>query len=144
MGDNPSEQIFRQGSVLKHPKFLLPDGRRTPKFFIILNKNPTDDIIRFILPTSQSNFYNRSPEWIKKSFIVVPAGTVPFFPTDTFIKCTEIHSLKKPILKELYRKRELERLGILPKQFLDQVVDVIRNSFLIEGDIKKSILEHYT
>ena len=55
-------QIFQQGSVFRDPKFLLPDGRYKPKIFVILNKNPSDNLIHSVLTTSQFNFYDRTPQ----------------------------------------------------------------------------------
>jgi len=134
------DQIIHQGSVLRNPKLLLPNGKPTPKRFIILNKNPTDNLIHFILATSQFHYYNKSPQWVKDQFVLIPTGVLPLFPLKTLINCVEVHTRTRVRLKEIYQKRRLEKLGILPKQFLDKIIDIIARSIFIEEEIKKSIL----
>ncbi len=138
--DSSFDQIFQQGSVLKYSKFLLSDGRRKPKIFVILNKNPTHNLMRCVLTTSQFNFYNKSPQWKKDQFVLIPAGSVSFLPVKTFINCEVTYTLPKSKLVEAYRKQKLESFGILPKKFLDKVIDIIRSSILIETEVKKAIL----
>ena len=141
MGCNdPSNQIFQQGFVLRDPKFLLPDGRYRCKTFVVLNKNPTHNLIHSVLTTSQFSFYNRAPQWIKNQFVLIPAGAISFFRLKTLINCENIYTLPRLKLEEAYRKRRIEKFGILPKQFLDKIIDIIRSSILIETEIKESIL----
>ncbi len=137
--DSPG-QIFQQGSVLRDPKFLLPSGRYKPKILIILNKNSTENLIRSVLTTSQFDFYDRSPQSIKNCFVLIPVGVVSFLPLKTLIKCEEIHTLPRSKLEEAYQKQRLEKLGTLPKQFLDKIIDIVARSIFIEEEIKKSIL----
>ncbi len=133
-------QIIYQGSVLRDPKFLLPNGKPTPKRFIVLNKNPIDNLIRFVLTTSQFHYYNKSPQWVKDQFVLIPSGSLPSFPLKTLINCAEVHTRTRVKLKEAYQKQRLEKLGTLPKQFLDKIIDIVARSIFIEEEIKKSIL----
>ena len=138
--DDFFDQIIQQSSILRNPKFLLPNGKPTAKRFIILNKNPTDNLIHFILATSQFHYYNKSPQWVKDQFVLIPTGVLPLFPLKTLINCVEVHTRTRAELKKDYQKRRLEKLGILPKQFLDKIIEIVAKSIFVEEEIKKTIL----
>ncbi len=140
MSNSPSGSSvnFQYGSIL-YGKMLLPDGSHHTKFFIILNKQPKDQVIHFVFTTSQTRFYNRRSQF-RSQFVKIPKGEIGVFRSETLINCTNIESSQRDILERKLQRKELKRLGILPEKYLDRIRGIIERSILIEDETKERII----
>lgn len=136
--DSLFDQNFERGSVVK-TLFFCKDGKEKPKFFIILNKDISNESILFVLTTTQLDFYDRNPHFNTEIIRILP-GTFKFFPKETIINCREVFKITKDKLKENFRNNILNIPGKLPQDMLDNIDKIIEKSFFIPPTYKELIL----
>lgn len=132
------DQSIERGTVIK-TLFHCKDGKTKPKFFILLNKDISQQTIVFVLTTSQLEFYNKNPHF-NTEIIRIPSGTLTFFPKETIINCREVFRITRSKLKENFRNNVLEIEGKLPTDMLDNIDKIIEKSFFISLANKELIL----
>ena len=136
--DKAFDENTRQGAVIYYVNLKLKVEVKN-KFLILLNSDCNQRDIYFFLTTSQTKFYI-SHRKLRNYFVFIPENSVPFFPLPTLIDCRNPFCLSRNKLREKYGSRELSFKGMLPEQFMDKLIKIIRDSILISPKIKKSIL----
>lgn len=132
------DKELKRGSVVK-TLFRFPDGTEKFKHLIILNSDIAKDPIVFVLTTSQLDFYDKHPQF-NRDIIRIPAQKIKFFPKETVINCREAADLPMRVIKSNFVKNRLRFEGDLPTDILQDIDDIISNSFYISPAYKKLIL----
>ena len=136
--DEAFDKNICQGAVIYYVKLCLAVETKN-KFLVLLNRECSQPDIYYFLTTSQTKFYKFHRK-LRNYFVFIPKNTVPFFPLATLIDCRYPYLLSRNKLRKKYGNHELSFKGILPEQFMDEVVRIVRNSPLIPLKIKKLIL----
>lgn len=131
------ERYFGRGSVLATEMHFY-SGVSKKKYLIVLNQNPADSETLLFLTTSQVEFFKRNPSF--KDHILIPAGTVSFFPLETVINCHGVQSMGREELKRRYRERKLDIVGSLPNEIMERIDRIVTASRYISPRHKKAIL----
>jgi hypothetical protein len=129
---------IRRGTVIRVLS-QFPDGSQRYKYFIAISRDIHIDPIIFVITTSNIDFYLKFPKF-NNDAISIAAKTISFFQKDTVIDCRQIHQFSREILKQRFRENLLQFTGEMPKEFLDKIDQVIRQSKLLPKNQKKLIL----
>lgn len=136
--DEAFDKNICQGTVIYYVKLPLTVEVKN-KFLVLLNRDCSQPDIYYFLSTSQTKFYE-SHRKLRNFFVFIPKNTVPFFPLVTLIDCRNPYLVSRNKLREKYGNHELNFKGILPAQFMNEVIRIVRKSPLISRKIKKLIL----
>jgi hypothetical protein len=129
------DQSLKQGTVGKR---IFP-FKATPKFFIVLNKDPQEDMLLLFLSQSDPQYALRNP--ILKTHLIKtnPDDSDKIFHKDCYIDCTKVHQLERGKLLSEFISDPSILLGILPDILLREVIKTVMHSKLIELEFQERI-----
>jgi hypothetical protein len=131
-----------QGRVIKLKLFFPNSSEWRYKRIILLNSSFEGETIYHFLTTTKIKKFldNKYPE-ITGNFIFVKKGRTHDNPDDDIvIDCRTAYPIKKNKLINNLKKKQLEFLGCLPEDLLQELKRKIRTSYLIPDSIKEKIL----
>lgn len=106
------------------------------KFLVLLNRQfGPDRPLYCVLTTSRTQALP-----FPALTIVLPTGTVPFFPLDTAIPCREVQSVDFDFLAQRYAVGRLTFVGQLPAATMAQLDGILANSPYLSRAIAREIL----
>ena len=132
------EAAFKRSSVIK-TKQHLSSGIEKDKFLIILNKCTHDEETFVFLSTTQLEFYERNPHFLKDC-LKIEANKLEFFPRDTIINCREVQTVQRSDLKKRYQEGLLKFEGELLKEMMDEIDRIVASSRFLSPYQKNIIL----
>jgi hypothetical protein len=129
------DQSLKQGTVGKR---LFP-FKPTPKFFIILNKDPQENGLLLFLSQSDPQYALRHP--ILKTHLIKtnPEDSDNIFYKDCYIDCTQVHRLDRSQLLSEFINDTSILIGFLPAALLAEVIRTVMHSNLIEQEFQERI-----
>ena len=127
--------FLRRGIVIRVDQYpFLYEGPRD-KFLVLLNQQfGPDRPLYSVLTTS------REAAPFPGLRIVIPAGTLPFFPVATAITCREVHCVDFGYLAQRYAAGGLTFVGALPPAIMGQVDAILAASPYLAPAIVRAIL----
>lgn len=129
------DQSLKQGTVGKRVFPFKP----TPKFFIVLNKDPQEEELLLFLTQSAPQYALRHT--ILKTHLIKtnPDGSDNIFHKDCYIDCTKVHQLERSRLLSEFINDTSILIGILPDTLLAEVIRTVMHSNLIEQEYQERI-----
>jgi|WetSurMetagenome_2_1015567.scaffolds.fasta_scaffold202137_2 hypothetical protein len=130
------DQHLKQGTVGKR---VFQDIKSTPKFFIILNKDPQEEDLLLFLSQSDPQYALKHP--ILKTHLIKtnPDDSDEIFHKNCYIDCTKVHHLKRSKLLSEFINDMSILIGILPAALLADVIQTVMYSNLIEQEYQEKI-----
>jgi hypothetical protein len=129
------DQSLKQGTVGKR---IFP-FKPTPKFFIVLNKDPQENELLLFLTQSDPQYALRNT--ILKTHLIKtnPHESDAIFYKDCYIDCTTVHVLERSKLLSEFIYDASILIGILPGALLAEVKETVMHSILIEQEYQERI-----
>lgn len=129
------DQSLKQGTVGKR---MFP-FKSTPKFFIVLNKNPQEKDLLLFLSQGDPQYALRHP--VLKTHLIKtnPTDSDHIFYKDCYIDCTKVHQLDRSILLSEFINDTSILIGLLPDTLLAEVIQTVMHSNLIEQEFQERI-----
>jgi hypothetical protein len=129
------DQSVLQGTVGKR---IFP-FKATPKFFIVLNKDPQEKELLLFLSQSDPQYALRHP--VLKTHLIKtnPHDSDKIFHKDCYIDCTKVHNLERSYLLSEFINDTSILIGTLPRALLAEVIRTVMYSNLIEQEYQERI-----
>jgi hypothetical protein len=129
------DQSLKQGTVGKR---IFP-FKPTPKFFVVLNKDPQEEELLLFLSQSNPEYALRNT--ILKTHLIKtnPGDSDKIFHKDCYIDCTKVHTLERSRLLSEFINDPSILIGILPAPLLDEMIRTVMYSNLIEQEYQERI-----
>ena len=133
-------RFLERGAVLRVEKYSgLVTGTRD-KYLVLLNISFSESQgVHHVLTTSQVDKI-RQFSWSKDLVIIIPSGTLGFFPKETAINCREVRSLGYATLKARYVDGTLRFVGKLPDAVIERIDVALRRSPHLPPRVAREIL----
>ena len=128
--------FLRRGAVIRVEQYpFLYTGPRD-KFLVLLNLRFSVEAPLYCVLTTSHPERNPFPHLA----LVVPRGTIPFFPDETAIQCREVHPVDYAFLAERYADGRLTFVGALPDEIIAQLNRILGGSPYLAPAIARDIL----
>ena len=130
------DRFLKRGVVLRVEKYPNLVTGPKDKYLVLLNVQFIRGGQMFhVLTTSQVESIP-FPQFA----VVVPKGTVAYFPLDTAIQCREVHSLTWQELADRYADGTLKFVGELPPEVQGKIDAILRTSRHLAPKVALEIL----
>ena len=100
----------------------------TDKFIFVVGRQGKNTILAFVITKQQWNLQRHA-----KEIVVLPKGSVPFLPHESYIQCFSLHKLEVEDLRERFRRGFIQNRGNLGHEVLMRVLDTVADSDLLSG-----------
>lgn len=111
-----------------------------PRFYFVLNKNPENDNILFLLTSTTAFDLHRNCEGGDDIHVPLSQEDYRGFTTDCVICCNNYKKVEKSRLEIILKKQEYRLLEPIPKKVLQKILNAIAKSIVVEPNVKAKIL----
>lgn len=116
------------GAVIHIEDFKADGFEAADKFIFIIGSQNKNVVLAFVITKQKWNL-----DVHKTEIVILPKGSVAFFPHESYIQCFSLHKLDVNDLRERFSKGFIQNKGNLGNDVLHKVLDVVAESELLSG-----------
>lgn len=114
------------GSVIHIQDFESEGFEATDKFVFIIGPLSPNVVLAFVITKQKWNLKTHENE-----IVILPQGSVRFFPHESYIQCFNLHKLDIDDLRDRFDRGFIQNKGLLGIDVLQKVMDVAAESELL-------------
>ena len=129
---------LQRGDILFCKSYKFPDGTIKNKLIVVLSNCINDKFFVCVLPTSKIAFYKNPLN--QTDIIWLEAKEAKCFSLTTVIDLKHYFFIRASDIGEKLYDKTLKKAGMLPKEFIQRINDVVINAKTLNVKIKNLIL----